>query len=495
MALQHTVAGLWPVDVFTAQPPRMCVSCGRRSGIARNTPLRSAVCGPCWFASGASAAPSELVGEPAAPESVLPRTALDWAKALFSSPWFTQRRSDSASRLRLLVRALALHASWEDHSTWPTWERLMAATGWSRSTMSSWLAELHRLGWLERLEHGSTPQFRPMALQHVEGNRAAVYQLRIPVEATSDPSTNPEVSTQTRTPTTSRTSSFSRKHVLPTRANSIIHSQAGKAQVRSTNAGPTGPRLDEGQGRFFDLRVPTTRAQMLAAAAELKLVERALWRLSPRAIRALIKPWWSAGWTNSDVLHALNHTPAIGGSRKSDRCPAGQLRRPDGWIRHRFSHWLDTGTPLPAPRVWAQLRDRVAHSHGAAAADRLPYGATELRADHLAASRSEQAAAVEQLTRQWAREFHERRNAPRADHEVARPEVRQPLVRAWKTTPPRATTVESETQAPPVDTPAAAADTAPLPRTEPSTYERALERARAEGRIARPRRARRRNRW
>jgi len=80
---------------------------------------------------------------------------------------------------------LGRHADWDDHTTWPTWERLLDATGWGRSTMSSWLAELQRLGWLLRIEHGSTPQFRPMALSAIEGNRAAVYQLRIPVDPTS----------------------------------------------------------------------------------------------------------------------------------------------------------------------------------------------------------------------------------------------------------------------------------------------------------------------
>ena len=134
-------------DVLAHRPPQMCVSCARRSGIARNTPLRSVVCGPCWFASGGDTDAGELTGQPAVPESTLPRTAHDWARAMFTSPWFGARRRDCATRLRLLVRTLALHADWEDHSSFPTWERLMDATGWSRSTMSSWLAELHRLGW------------------------------------------------------------------------------------------------------------------------------------------------------------------------------------------------------------------------------------------------------------------------------------------------------------------------------------------------------------
>jgi hypothetical protein len=477
-------------DAFAHRPPQMCVSCARRSGIARNTPLRSVVCGPCWFASGGETDAAELTGRPAVAESVLPRTAHDWAHAVFASRWFVARRRDCAARLRLLVRTLALHADWDDHSSFPTWDRLMEATGWSRSTMSSWLAELHRLGWLARLERGTTPQFRPMALQHVEGNRAAVYQLRVPVTAEDSAST-----ALTRTPTLSRNPVSNREHVVPTRARKIIHSSHTKPQVNHTIAGPTGPRLDGKSAGFFDLRVPVSAGQMLAAAAELKHADRALWRVSPRALRAIVRPWWRAGWTNSDVLHALDHAPATGGPRRSDRCPAAELRRPEGWIKHRLRRWQVAGTPVAAPRVWEPLRTEVVERHGAAAARRLTYGAGELTATDVeltAAERTAAAAAVtEQLTRRWAREFHERRNAPRPEQDIANPDHRRSVITSWRrtsSTPEKPAPPPSALEAPAYDSPANTAS------PEASAYERALERARAEGRLARPRLPRRRHR-
>ena len=50
----------WPTHPGAIELPQMCVSCRRRSGIARNTPLRSIVCAPCWFAGGGDISPSEL---------------------------------------------------------------------------------------------------------------------------------------------------------------------------------------------------------------------------------------------------------------------------------------------------------------------------------------------------------------------------------------------------------------------------------------------------
>lgn len=47
---------------------------------------------------------------------------------------------------------------------------------------------------------------------------------------------------------------------------------------------------------------------MLAAAAELR-TDPALRRLTPRWIRSIARPWWEAGWTNNDLLYALEHRP------------------------------------------------------------------------------------------------------------------------------------------------------------------------------------------
>ena len=77
---------------------------------------------------------------------MVPRTTGEWLRALLSCAWFRGRRRDSAQRLRVLVQTLARHADWTHHTAWPTWERLIDATGWARSTMSSWLAQLQN--WL-----------------------------------------------------------------------------------------------------------------------------------------------------------------------------------------------------------------------------------------------------------------------------------------------------------------------------------------------------------
>jgi hypothetical protein len=463
---------------------RMCISCNRRSGVARDTPLRSIVCGPCWFASSGETTASELVGRPATPATELPPGVPQWLRAVRSSSWFRARRVDSARRLLALCDALARHADWEDLTTWPTWDRLMDSTGWSRSTMSAWLAELLRLGFLLRVEGGSTPQYRPMALAHVEGNRAAVYQLRVPAQPLPAHTTAAPATASIRTPTNPSNQDLSRDHVLPTRARNLIHSNNPSLRSSDPNDGPTGPRHDQNRGGYFDLRVPVSAAQMLAAAAELRDVDRALRRMSPRWVRALFRPWWRAGWTNSDVLHALSHVPAIGGTRPLDRCPAEQLRRPDGWVRHRMSRWWTDAGPAAAPRRWETVRRGVEGEHGRAAGARLPYGAAKLQPEDLAMTPGERDAAAAAIVRRWAREMHERRNAPTPPEQIPDNTTRH---RKWQEVCEQ---IRHRSPAPPPATPDPAASD---PQDSQTTWKRALERARREGQAARPRR--RRPRW
>lgn len=460
------------------------------------------MCGPCWAAGDGDISTAELTEPAPAPvASELPRTAFEWFRAIQGATWLVRRRRDAAARMCGLLKELALRADWEDHTTWPTWDRLQTASGWRRSSTAAALAELQARGWLLRIESGTTPRFRPMALQHLEGNRAAVYQLRIPTdEAHSQglPTRSAESSSpETWTPTPPPTHDLETSPVVRTRANTSINNSQVNAPNR-TKDGPTGPRHDQRDLGYFADQAPVTPAAMLAAGLELQAADPALRRLGPRWIRSLLKPWWRAGWTNRDVLFALEHRPSTGGPAEPMlRCPAGQLRRPDGWVRHRLSAWQDESGPLVAPSVDARRRSDVHATQGGAAAARLPYGAAELRADDLHATEQDRAQAAEQLVRQWAREFHEHRARRRPDEDVATSDSARghyeqitATLRGSASDAPQHPT--GRDASPPASAPPATPDSAELDST---SHERALERARAERRSPAPRRSRRHRRF
>ncbi|MCW2721672.1 MAG: hypothetical protein JWR81_5494 [Pseudonocardia sp.] len=118
-------------------------------------------------------------------------------------------------------------------------------------------------------------------------------------------------------------------------------------------------------------RVRTTRTDPVAARHP-DLVERQFRADGPNQL-----------WV-TDLTYALDHAPTTGGTRASLRCPAAQLRSPDGWVKHRLSRWLDdTGHPMTPPSAWATIQHDVAATHGAAAAARLRYGSHTLEPSDL----------------------------------------------------------------------------------------------------------------
>ncbi|WP_189061943.1 hypothetical protein [Longimycelium tulufanense] len=347
-----------------------------------------------------------------------PASQREWLRLLVAEPWFGDLQARTRRALRRLIRKLAAHANWTTVETWPTWDALIAASGWSRTRMSTWLRQLKVLGWLVTVEQGSTPQFRPMALAHeVKGNRAAVYQLTVPlrpqdiptipdtaaelltaagssehapVEASPEPTARAVEGPQsqravdkngTPTPPVSKESCVER--VVQTRARSVVHSFSTELSVSTEVMEALRARLDKERspGLFHD-QVPVTRGQMLAAAFELRQAHPVLERLSSKAVRALVKPFWRRRWTNADLLHGLTFRPSSWAP--VDACPPDQVVWPAAWIRARLAAWRDEhGRILPGHSAHLAAHATARARHGRLGAAALPPGASGLVPEHV----------------------------------------------------------------------------------------------------------------
>jgi hypothetical protein len=393
------------------------------------------VCGPCWAEHGGQAAAGEIgPPPPIALGSRDPKCEKEWLDRLFAENWVLLLRVDTRRKLRRLARKLAIHANWETAETFPTWARLIDASGWKRSTMAGWLRQLRVLGWLGLVERGSTPQFRPMALvDDVEGNRAAVYRLRVPLrlaemplavadpqepsgrqgaaepvvagpESTADQAARLAVGDETWTPTTSVKDLYLRKVGGSSRARDFFHSSFTDLSVSTEVIEALRARLDASRAWTWDEKVPTSRGEMLAAACELRRQHPVLARLSGKAVRALCRPYWGARWTNGDVLHGLVYRPNSWWYSAS--CPAEQVYAPAGWATSRLAAWrTPDGRVLPGYSAHQAEAQRVRARHGRAAVDALPAGAVQFRPEHLLVrARALAGHARETVERRWRRE-------------------------------------------------------------------------------------------
>ncbi len=90
--------------------------------------------------------------------------------------------------------------------------------------------------------------------------------------------------------------------------------------------------------------VPQNRIEALGAARALQERARVLRRISGEHLRHLARPFFAAGWSPRDVLHAIDHEP---GGRQHGYT-AG-VRSPAGWIHSRLAAWSGpNGIPLPS---------------------------------------------------------------------------------------------------------------------------------------------------
>nr|AAP04014.1 unknown [Cloning vector pDXM32]ABN48416.1 ORF7 [Amycolatopsis benzoatilytica] len=249
---------------------------------------------------------------------------------------------------------------------------------------------------------------------------------------------------------------------------------------------------------------------MLAAAAELRRQEPILAQLTARAVRALCRPYWAAGWANDDVRHALRWRP-----RATSSLPAmeqAKIHAPYRWAQSRLAAWrTDTGKVLPGhshmERAQRTREHAVVARFGKAALAAMPAGSGPLRpVDVRRFGRRRVDAAVETLRRRRAAELADERAAVRSQAEAADPEHarrvadefraererRQAAGRERLLEQARAAAAERAEQ----DQPAPASTWTPQgpAQTPEERQEAALARARAEGRVPLVRR-RRRTRW
>jgi hypothetical protein len=250
---------------------------------------------------------------------------------------------------------VAAYAVWETAESRPTWSKLVDRAHVSTRTVARWLQELRVRGYLAHIERGSTPATRPMVLAHVEGNRAAVYGLRLPltdVEAARlgivsqvEPGAA-DHALEEKTGTPSWSLGFSQGASLGglSRARRVVDAARAAAPVWEKTKSKTDAlraRIDEGRLRTL---VPTTPFEMLVAAAWLQRHAPIFARLTRKAVRAVCRPYWLAGWSNADVIYALDHRPRSYGDQAAGvliAMPAELVAAPLLWIRSRLTAWRD----------------------------------------------------------------------------------------------------------------------------------------------------------
>jgi hypothetical protein len=231
-----------------------------------------------------------------------------------------------------ICRALMRHMNWADRTSRPGHLGMAVAVGVDTRTVARcvrWLAERGLLGVVSQ---GTTAAVRPGVLYLGTGNLAAVYVLTVPKRRSR---TCPAIAGQR---------DF--VHLTSNRRLMVSGPRARQAKptVKTRKARPPGgqPMLPPAGSALH--HCPQNRSEGLTAAEAVQKRARDLRRLSPEYVRWLGRPFFTAGWTPADVVHAIDHSP----TGRPHGYVTG-IRSPAGWARGRLALWLGSdGLPLPS---------------------------------------------------------------------------------------------------------------------------------------------------
>jgi len=245
-----------------------------------------------------------------------------WLAEVRAHPDTGPLRADAWRNLVAVAEGLAAYAGWTTMTTRPTWAKLQERAGLSRRTVAKWLAWLRARELLAIVSGGTTSAFSPGVLLAGGDAEASVYVLLVasPVSLVADPEQG------------FRTPSRSPEVTSPARARGEIRNlQACPAD----RPGPVWPALQR----------PAGKQERRQAAEELQRRLPPLRRISAAYVAALCREHFLAGWTVSDVVHALDHGP--GGAQ---HWHTADVRHVPGWVRSRLDAWrtdpADPRSPL-----------------------------------------------------------------------------------------------------------------------------------------------------
>ena len=315
-----------------------------------------------------------------------------WLRGVLADPEITALRADARRAVLELARVLARHADWHTMTTWRPRERACAEIGSSRDpskplSISAYKRArqvLEERGLLGLVAQGWTSALRAGVLDDLTGT-SAVFVLTIPRRKQRLPSADD--SPRVNGPLTG----FRRKPGKALRAreaNPEINPENPEINPEKARA-PRGQPVLPRTGAASLAAVPQTRSEARGAAQAMQERARVLRRISAEHLRHLARPFFAAGWSARDFLHAIDHEP---GGRQHGYT-AG-VHSPAGWIRSRLNDWLGPDdTPLPS------RSQRLADARRQVLADQAARRARDADARARAADYPAQAARAREMLR------------------------------------------------------------------------------------------------
>lgn len=262
-----------------------------------------------------------------------------------------EMRADGRRNRIQAMAYLIARATYTTMTCRPGWDAIADTVGCHRRTIARYLAEFEEWGLLGRVAGGRSARYAAVGPDGKKINEAAVYVLCIPSPLALVRAISKRPVDLNATPPALSGSQVKKEKLTPTRARGK-GTNIDVAPPRSPSPGAAGAASQAQVPWRPELRWPAHRTtsrklQRLAAASEIRYQSFPLRAMSIRDVASCCRDFLLAGWTVSDVMHAIDHKPdgtVWPHSGAPDTKDAWRMR---GWLGHRLAVWrTSTGEPL-----------------------------------------------------------------------------------------------------------------------------------------------------
>lgn len=297
------------------------------------------------------------------------RHIIRWLRSIQELAEFQLARKDLKANIWRFANAVAQCPGFDPASMtiMPIWQRLQERFGFPSKSISNYFRRLRDWGVLAVVATGRTAEFTPKSSGRTD-NEAAIYVLLEKVdEEVVEKSSVPVPNRAVNNPPHARADEDSKPQNDAASPHTSLKRAAQRREINHQLLNRTEPFWDPNATTNAGTKRARREAERLASL-ELQFRSFPLQRISTPHVAAICRPFFRAGWTIKDILHAIDWRPNTDARYHHDG--ANGVENTGAWLKYRLGKWVrpeGTFYRSPSQKRAAEETQRTAQRRAAQA--------------------------------------------------------------------------------------------------------------------------------
>lgn len=267
------------------------------------------------------------------------RHIIRWLRSIQELAEFQLARKDLKANIWRFANAVAQCPGFDPASmtVMPLWQRLQERFGFPSKSISNYFRRLRDWGVLAVVATGRTAEFTPKSSGRTD-NEAAIYVLLEKVEEEDvEKSSVPVPNRAVNNPPHARAGEESKLNIDAATPHASLKRAAQRREVNHQLLNRKAPLWNPNETTSAKTKRERREAERLASL-ELQFRSFPLQRISTPHVAAICRPFFRAGWTIRDILHAIDWRPNTDARYHHDG--ASGVENTGAWLKFRLGKWV-----------------------------------------------------------------------------------------------------------------------------------------------------------